>query len=86
MAKRSKKLVLTKDRALLRAIGQKIRKFREQRKLMVYDLTGDDMPIRSRQHWQKIEAGNKNFNIATLFKIAKTLNVSPEEILKGISF
>ena len=85
MAKKTKKLTLTKDRTLLRAIGQRVRKFREQRKLTVYDITGDDMPIRSRQHWQMIEAGNKNFNVVTLYKVAKTLEVQPEEILKGIT-
>ena len=80
-AKKTKQLSIT-DKKVLKTIGTRVKHLREQRKLSVFDITGDDMPIRSRQHWQRIEAGQKNFNVITLFKLAKTLDVKPEELLR----
>lgn len=42
------------------------------------------MPIRSRQHWQRIEKGEKNINLTTLFKISKSLKVRAVELIEGI--
>lgn len=56
---------------------------RKKRKLSVYDVTGDDMPIRTRQHWQSIEAG-KNINLTTLFGVARSLKVDPSLLLEDI--
>lgn len=61
-----------------------MRQIREGKKLSVYDLTGDDMPIKSRQHWQRIENGQKNVNVTTVLKLAKSLKVSAEELFKAI--
>jgi transcriptional regulator with XRE-family HTH domain len=76
------KLISSSDKKLLKAIGSNIREERLRQDLNVFDITGDDMPIKSRQHWQALEAGNKNFNITTLFKIAATLKITPEKLIK----
>ena len=65
-------------------MGSKIRQIRELKNQTVYDVTGDDLLIKSRQHWQSIENGKKNINVTTVFKIAKTLGVKPEDLIKDI--
>ena len=82
--KKGSSLLSPADKKTLRAMGAKIKKLREKADLSVFDLTGDDMPIKSRQHWQLIENGQKNINITTLFKIAKTLCVKPEDLIGGL--
>ena len=82
--KRGTALISQADRKILRAFGEKVREVRERKKLTVYDLTGDDMPIRSRQHWQRIEAGQKNINLTTVFKVAKCLEVRVEDLVRGL--
>lgn len=82
--KKGAALVSQADKKLLCAFGERVREVRERKKLTVYDLTGDDMPIRSRQHWQRIEAGQKNINLTTVFKVAKCLEVRPEDLVKGL--
>lgn len=82
--KKGAALVSQADKKLLRAFGERVREVRERKELTVYDLTGDDMPIRSRQHWQRIEAGRKNINLTTVFKVAKCLEVRPEDLVKGL--
>lgn len=72
------------DRRTLKAFGERVRQIRESKKLSVYDLTGDDMPIKSRQHWQRIENGQKNVNVTTVIKIAKSLKVTAEDLFKTI--
>lgn len=62
----------------LKIFGDRVRELRLKSSKTVYDLTGDDMPIRSRQHWQAIENGRKNVNLTTILKIARTLQVSPK--------
>ena len=76
------KTMSKKEEKLLKSLGSTIQKIRNSKELSVYDITGSDLPIKSRQHWQKIENGQKNINITTLFKIASTLKVKPEELLK----
>jgi len=83
MATKSSKLSGLEKKLLLR-LGKNIRDTRMTKKLTVYDLTGEDMPIKSRQHWQRIENGEKNINLTTLFKIAKTLKVRAVELIEGI--
>ena len=82
--KKGTKLLSANDKKLLKKFGDNIRKARENAGLTVYDVTGDDMEIKSRQHWQKIENGQKNINFSTLMKIARTLEVGAEKLLKGI--
>ncbi len=82
--KRGTVLISQADKKILRKFGERIRQVRVKKKLTVYEVTGDDMPIRSRQHWQKIEIGQKNVNLTTAFKIAKSLEVGIEELLKDI--
>jgi len=80
---RKRKLISSSDKTLLKAIGSKIQQERLRQDLNVFDITGDDMPIKSRQHWQAIEAGKKNFNITTLYKVAATLKITPDKLIKS---
>lgn len=70
------------EKKLLRTFGTKVRGFRERKKQSVYDVTGDDMPITNRQHWQMIENGKKNIQLVTVFKIAQSLEIEPSELFK----
>ena len=79
-----KSILSNSDKKLLKAFGSRVRQIREKKNQSVYDITGDDMPIKSRQHWQSIENGQKNINVTTVFKVAKSLGVHPEELIKGI--
>jgi len=72
LAKKRKASTETKE---LKRFGNKVRELRIRSGKTVYDLTGDDMPIRSRQHWQAIENGLKNVNLTTILKIARTLQI-----------
>jgi transcriptional regulator with XRE-family HTH domain len=72
------------DKKILKAVGSKIRLIREKKNQSVYDITGDDLLIKSRQHWQSIENGQKNINVTTIFKIAKTLGVKAEDLIKDL--
>lgn len=81
--KKGAALLSSNDKKHLKALGGKIREIREKKKLTVYDVTGEDMLIKSRQHWQKIEAGNLSLTFVTFLKIAQSLEVQPNEILKG---
>lgn len=84
MAKRKRHTLTPAEKALLRAVGTRIRQIREQRGFSVYDLTGDDMPVKDRQHWQRIEGGKKNINLTTVFRVAKALGVEADELLREI--
>jgi len=70
------------EKKLLRTFGSKVREIRERKKRSVYDLTGDDMPIKNRQHWQMIESGKKNIQLTTIIKIAESLEAEPSEFFK----
>ena len=70
------------EKKLLKTFGTQVRGIRERKKQSVYDLTGDDMPITNRQHWQMIENGKKNIQLTTVFKIAESLGVDPAELFK----
>ena len=82
--KRTASLNSQADKRILKQVGNRVREIREKKNLSVYDLTGDDMPIKSRQHWQAIENGQKNMNITTAFKLARSLEIELDELLKGI--
>ena len=70
------------EKKLLKAFGSRIRQIREQRKRSVYDVTGEDMPIKTRQHWQMIENGKKNLQLTTIAKVAESLDVGPADLFK----
>lgn len=86
MAKsRISSLVSPAERRTLKAFGNRVREIREKKKLSVYDVTGEDMAIKTRQHWQAIENGRKNINLTTAFKVARTLDLGIDDLLSGIS-
>lgn len=82
--KRGTALISQADKKILRAFGERVRDLRERKKLTVYDVTGDDMPIKSRQHWQRIEAGQKNVNLTTVFKVARSLEIGADVLMRGV--
>ena len=55
MKKDGGSLLTNADKKLLKLFGNRVRQLRESKDISVYDLTGEDMPIRSRQHWQLIQ-------------------------------
>ncbi|WP_168196423.1 helix-turn-helix domain-containing protein [Bdellovibrio sp. NC01] len=81
MATRKTQTLTKRDINILKSIGANVKAERERQKLDVYDITGDDCLIKSRQHWQAIENGKKNINLTTLFKVAETLKVHPSKLL-----
>lgn len=82
--KKGTTLVSAQDKKLLKALGTRIREIRNKKKLSVYDVTGEDLPIKSRQHWQKIEAGQLSLTFITLSKIALSLDVPLSDIVKNL--
>jgi transcriptional regulator with XRE-family HTH domain len=82
--KKGASLISRQDRKLLKALGNRIRDIRNKKELTVYDVTGEDLPIKSRQHWQKIEAGQLSLTFVTLNKIAQSLNVQVTELVKNL--
>ncbi len=80
--RKSKRLISGGDQKALKRFGNRVREIREKKKLSVYDVTGEDLGIKSRQHWQKIENGQKNINLTTIIKIALILEVDPMELFK----
>lgn len=79
--KKGAKLVTAADKKDLKRLGERINEIRTKKKLTVYEVTGDDMPIKSRQHWQKIEAGQLSLTFVTFLKIAETLKIDPQDLL-----
>jgi transcriptional regulator with XRE-family HTH domain len=82
--KKGTSLLSTNDKKILKSLGEKIREIREKKKLTVYDVTGEDLLIKSRQHWQKIEAGQLSLTFVTFYKIAMSLDIRPNELLKKL--
>ncbi|WP_347359439.1 helix-turn-helix transcriptional regulator [Bdellovibrio sp.] len=82
--KKGTTLLSNADKKTLATLGTRIREIREKKKLTVYDVTGEDLLIKSRQHWQKIEAGQLSLTFVTFYKIAQSLEVSPTELLKNL--
>jgi transcriptional regulator with XRE-family HTH domain len=82
--KKGTTLLSNADKKTLAILGARIREIREKKKLTVYDVTGEDLLIKSRQHWQKIEAGQLSLTFVTFYKIAQALDVSPTELLKSL--
>jgi transcriptional regulator with XRE-family HTH domain len=81
MSKTKSVSITKKEMALLGSLGNRIKTIRERKKLELYEITGEECPIKSRQHWQAIENGKKNINITTLFRIAETLSVDVSDLL-----
>lgn len=82
--KKGTTLISAQDKKLLKALGDRIREIRNKKKLSVYDVTGEDLPIKSRQHWQKIEAGQLSLTFITLNKIAQSLDVPLNDLVKSL--
>jgi transcriptional regulator with XRE-family HTH domain len=81
LAKKKLNTLSNSDKKILKALGSRIKQIRQKKNQSVYDVTGEDLSIKSRQHWQSIENGQKNINVTTVFKIAKTLGVKPEDLI-----
>lgn len=84
MAKKKNVIKNSSDKDFLIEFGNRVKEIRLKRFDNIYDATGEDMPIKTRQHWQLIENGKKNINLTTLKKIALTLDVKLEALLKDL--
>lgn len=80
--KRGTTLVSPQDRKLLKQFGLLVRQKREKLGWTLYDVTGDDLGVKSCGHWQFIESGKKNISLTTFFKICRTLEIHPSILLK----
>lgn len=80
--KKGTSLITAADKKILLKLGRRIKEVRESKGLTVYDVTGEDMPIKSRQHWQKIEAGQLSLTFVTFWKISQSLETHPSELTK----
>ncbi len=78
------KLISPKDRKLLKQFGLLVRQEREKMGLTTFDVTGEDIGIKNRQHWHDIEGGKKNINFTTFFKICRVLEIHPSVMLKNL--
>ncbi len=63
-------------------IGQKIRRYREQREMSQEELAWK-IGI-SASYMGQLERGERNLNVDKILKIAKALKVDPSELLKGL--
>ncbi len=70
------------DEVLLKKLGKRIRALRLEKGWTLEETEERGYP--SWRHLQKVEAGEKNINFTTLYKISKVLNYSPAELLKTI--
>lgn len=68
-------------KALLK-LGRKIRSIRESKNLTLEDMEERGFP--TWQHWQKIEAGQKDITLSTLIRIARALRIKSSELLQDI--
>jgi transcriptional regulator with XRE-family HTH domain len=67
--------------AFLIQMGKRIKELRLQRQLSQEEVSGLDMGVRV---YQRIEQGQTNANLRTLFKIAMALNVQPRDLLPNV--
>lgn len=64
------------DKEFLRKIANRVKQLRKQKGLTQFELSIDSVDIRI---IQRIEAGKTNFQIYTLHKVAKKLDISLSE-------
>jgi transcriptional regulator with XRE-family HTH domain len=63
-------------------IGQRVRKFREDR-----GITQEDLAYKidiSSSYMGQLERGERNLNVDKILKIARALKVDPGDLLKGL--
>ena len=68
------------EKDFIEKIGKKIRSLRKKQNLTQEALA--DLCFLDRTYIGGIERGERNFSLINLFKIAKSLNIRPEEIVK----
>ncbi len=64
-------------------LGMRIRYLREQRKMTLEDLSFDSQI--NKNYLSDLERGNRNPTVKVLAKIASALEITLEELFKGIS-
>ena len=64
-----------------RALGQRIRSYREERNLRQEDMISYDFSLR---HWQMIEAG-RPINMVTLLRVCEAFHLTPEIVVGGLA-
>ncbi len=72
-------MINNKNKSYLIALGKHLRKLREERKLSQEDLANDsDIPI---NQIGRIERGEINTTVSTIYIIAKALSLKPKDLL-----
>ena len=71
-----------KEKIFLKQVGERLRYFRKKAGYTNYEYFAYENNL-SRPQYGKYEAG-ANIQLNTLYKILKSLNVTPEEFFKGI--
>ena len=72
-------MINNKNKSYLIALGKHLRKLREEEKLSQEDLANDcDIPI---NQIGRIERGEINTTVSTLYLIAKALHLKPKDLL-----
>jgi transcriptional regulator with XRE-family HTH domain len=70
---------MERNEKALRAFGQRLTQLREERQLSIPELA--ERAGLDATHLGRIEAGEVNLLVSTVFKLAKGLGVSPAELL-----
>ncbi len=72
-----------KWQTLAKRIGSNIKRIRIEKEL-TQEVAADRAKNLSWRYWQYLEVGQRNCSLETLTRIAKALNVDPEELLKDV--
>lgn len=67
------------DEEILKQVGERLRQYRQARKL-----TQEELAAKagfSRSYYTEIETGKRNISLLNLYKLAKCLNISLSELL-----
>lgn len=80
--KKSTSTLSQADRRILRVFGDRVREIRTKKGLAVDDVSGVDMGIKDGAHWRRIENGQKNINLTTVYKMAACLRIEADQLFK----
>jgi transcriptional regulator with XRE-family HTH domain len=60
--------------------GARLKELREEKGITQAEMSLDPYPF-ERRNWQRIEAGERNITIKTLYQIAEKFGLSPKDLL-----
>ena len=68
--------------AFLLSVGEKIKSMREKKGITQENMENSQFGSIEYKFYQRIEYGEKNITLKTLFKICKKLGISPKDLFK----